>query len=307
VTVPAPETVPAASAESPPNRRPGRFGSAEVFTLPAVCWLLLIFVIPVAILLGTSFLQHDGVTVSSRPTMSNYSQLFTDRTFLEAMWATIWTSVATGVNCVVLAYPVAHFLVRSRSRLRLLALALVVSPLVASVVVRTYGWMVLLDNDGLVNQVLQDVGITDHPIHMLGTYWAIVVGLTHVLLPFSVFTIMSALQSIDPSLENAARDLKAGPFAVFFRVTFPLSLPGVLAGFVLTVAISLGAYATPHILGAGRTQTLATKVRDAMTVTLEWGQAAAMAVVILVLGLVVVLVLLWLSKLARQRIREGTP
>jgi putative spermidine/putrescine transport system permease protein len=205
------------------------------------------------------------------------------------------------VACTTAGLLVAHFLVRSASRLRTLALLIVVSPLVASVVVRTYGWLVLLQDDGLVNKILLSTGLADSPISFVGSRLAVVLGLVHVLLPFAVFTAMSSLQSVDPALERASRDLGAGPATTFFRITLPLIRPGVTAGFMLTFAISLGAYASAAVLGGGRVQTLATLVRDRMVVSLQWGQAAAISVIILVIGAVTVSTLLLLERRSRAR------
>jgi len=178
-------------------------------------------------------------------------------------------------------------------------LLVVVSPLVSSVVVRTYGWLVLLQDDGLLNKVLLSSGLVHAPISFVGTRLAVVLGLVHVLLPFAVFTQMSSLQGVDPALERASRDLGAGPVTTFFRITLPLIRPGVTAGFMLTFAISLGSYAAAAVLGGGRVETLATLVRNRMVVSLQWGQAAAISVVILAVGAAAVTLLLVLGRRPR--------
>ena len=196
---------------------------------------------------------------------------------------------------------VAHFLVRSTTRLRTLVLLVIVSPLVSSVVVRTYGWLVLLQDDGLLNKALLWTGLTHAPVSFIGSRLAVVLGLIHVLLPFAVFTQMSSLQGVDPALERASRDLGAGAVTTFFRITLPLIRPGVTAGFMLTFAISLGSYAAAAVLGGGRVETLATLVRSRMVVSLQWGQAAAISVVILAIGALALALLLLLG-----RRRSGT-
>jgi putative spermidine/putrescine transport system permease protein len=262
-----------------------------------------VFLIPVGILLSVSFLQYEGPNVVFDPTIGNYTALFSDRYFLRILWATVWMSLAVAVICAVLSYPIAHFLVRSTSRMRVLVVGLVVSPMVASVVVRTYGWLVLLEKHGLVSQLLQGVGLLDAPTGLRGTHAAIVIGLVHVLLPFSVFTTMSSLQAVDPTYERAARDLGAGPVTTFVRVTLPLSLSGVMAGMILVFAICLGAFATPSVLGGGRVQTLATLVQGAIITTGEWAQATAVAAVILLLGLLIISALLWSARLTQRQAR----
>jgi putative spermidine/putrescine transport system permease protein len=269
--------------------------------LPATVWVLAVFALPTAFLLAGSVLSHDGADVTGPLTGDNYVELFGNSYFRSVLWDTVWMSLTVGLACTAAGLLVAHFVVRSGSRWRTLVLLVVVSPLVSSVVVRTYGWLVLLQDDGLVNTVLVRTGLTDAAVPFIGTRFAVVLGLVHVLLPFAVFTAMSSLQGVDPVLERASRDLGAGPVTTFRRITFPLILPGLIAGFMLTFAISLGAYAAAAVLGGGRVQTLATLVRDRMVVSLEWGQAAAISVVILAVGTVTVSLLL----LAVRRSRKG--
>jgi putative spermidine/putrescine transport system permease protein len=285
------------------RRRGDLLRSHRLLQVPALVWVAALLVAPVGVLLGSSFLRYEGPSVVLDPTLENYTALFSDRHFLGILASTVWMSLAVALVCAVLAYPVAHFLVRSTSPVRLLVVVLVVSPIVASVVVRTYGWLVLLEQDGLVSQALQGLGLVDAPTGLRGTHAAIIIGLVHVLLPYSVFTTMSSLQTVNPSLERAARDLGAGPVTTFCRVTLPLSLPGVVAGLILVFAICLGAFATPAVLGGGRVQTLATLVQEALVTTGDWAQGAAVAVVILGLGLSVVSVLTWSARGPRRQSR----
>ncbi|MGW1345264.1 ABC transporter permease [Kribbella sp. NPDC002412] len=269
-------------------------------TLPATVWVLAIFAVPTAILLASSVLTYDGAAVTGSLTFTNYRDLFVDGYFRSVLWDTVWMSTAVGVVCTAAGLLVAHYVVRSGSRARTLVLLIVVSPLVSSVVVRTYGWLVVLQDDGLVNKMLLWSGLANEPVPFIGSRFAVVLGLVHVLLPFAVFTAMSSVQSVDPVLERASRDLGAGPAATFLRITLPLIRPGLIAGFMLTFAISLGAYASAAVLGGGRVQTLATLVRDRMVVSLEWGQAAAISVVILAVGALIVAVLLLAGRRSRK-------
>ncbi|MBB4910513.1 ABC transporter permease [Actinophytocola algeriensis] len=268
--------------------------------LPATVWVLAVFAIPTALLLASSVLTYDGADVTGPLTTANYRDLFGNGYFRTVLWDTVWMSVTVGAVCTAAGLLVAHFVVRSGSRWRTAVLLVVVSPLVSSVVVRTYGWLVLLQDDGLVNTILVETGLTGSAVPLIGSEFAVVLGLVHVLLPFAVFTAMSSLQGVDPVLERASRDLGAGPVTTFRRITLPLILPGLIAGFMLTFAISLGAYAAAAVLGGGRVQTLATLVRDRMVVSLEWGQAAAISVVILAVGTVTVSLLLFAGRRARK-------
>ncbi|MGH3374113.1 MAG: ABC transporter permease [Actinoallomurus sp.] len=290
----------AQEAASGPGKTRSKF---PWFALPATVWVLAIFAVPTTILLADSFLSYDGASLTGSLTSANYTGLFGDAYFRSVLWDTVWMSVTVGGVCTAAGLLVAHFLVRSASRLRALVLLVVVSPLVSSVVVRTYGWLVLLQDDGLLNKVLLSTGLTHTPVSFIGSPLAVILGLVHVLLPFAVFTQMSSLQGVDPALERASRDLGAGPVTTFFRITLPLIRPGVTAGFMLTFAISLGSYAAAAVLGGGRVETLATLVRSRMVVSLQWGQAAAISVVILVIGAVAVTLLLLLGR--RTRVGKG--
>lgn len=300
------EAVAPATPTNSPAARPSAPGGGQgrdfpMLALPATVWILVIFAVPTAVLLASSFLTYDGARVTGELTWDNYLVLLNSGYFRSVLWTTLWLSVAVGFACVLLGLLIAHFLVRSGSRLRGLVLILVISPLVSSVVVRTYGWMVLLERDGLINSTLRSAGIIDAPLALIGSNFAVLIGMVHVLLPFTVFTVMSSLQGVDQNLERASRDLGAGPVTTFRRVTLPLIAPGLISGFILTFAISLGAYATPRILGGGRLQTLATLVQERMISSLEWGQAAGIAVITLVIGGVAVAILL----AAGRRLQKG--
>ncbi|MFE9694909.1 ABC transporter permease [Micromonospora sp. NPDC005806] len=284
-----------------PPRAPVRQGARLPWlTLPATLWVLAIFAIPTMILLASSVMTYNGAKVTGPVTTEHYTDLFGDSYFRSVLWDTVWTSVVVGLVCTAAGLLVSHFLVRSRSRLRTLVLLIVVSPLVSSVVVRTYGWLVLLQDDGLLNKMLLWTGVSDSPTAFIGSWSAVIVGLVHVLLPFAVFTAMSSVQGVDPALERASRDLGAGPVRTFFQITLPLIRPGLISGFMLTFAISLGSFAAAAVLGGGRVQTLATLVRDRMVVSLEWGQAAAVAVIILVVSAATVSALLWAGNRSRK-------
>ncbi len=290
----------ATTLAAPVRERPRTRSALPWLTLPATVWVLAIFAIPTTILLASSVLTYEGAAVTGPLTLANYRNLFGDGYFRLVLWDTVWMSVTVGLVCTVAGLLVAHFVVRSGSRWRTLVLLVVVSPLVSSVVVRTYGWLVVLQDDGLANKVLLWTGLTSSPVALIGTRFAVVLGLVHVLLPFAVFTAMSSVQSVDPVLERASRDLGAGPAATFLRITLPLIRPGLIAGFMLTFAISLGAYAAASVLGGGRVQTLATLVRERMVVSLEWGQASAISVVILAIGAVIVSGLLLAGRRSRK-------
>lgn len=224
---------------------------------PAVVLLVLFFVVPSADLFRLSLAWVDPqLTVHEDASLVNYRTFSTSPYFHRMVWGsvklTLWT---TGV-CLLLGYPAAYYMVHVRSPMyRTLLYAVVVSPLLISVIVRTYGWVVLLANNGVVNGTLISLGLVERPLRMLGTFGSVLVATVHVLLPFMMLPIASALQALDPVLERAAQSLGATPLQTFWRVTLPLSMPGVLAGTSLVIALTLGIYITP-LLVAGPLQPL---------------------------------------------------
>jgi putative spermidine/putrescine transport system permease protein len=183
----------------------------------------------------------------------------------------------------VIGYAMALALARSRSRYRRFLVNLVVLPLMLSGVIRTFGWIVLLAQNGAVNSVLAQIGAIDAPVKFLGTNLGVVVGLTHILLPFMVLAIHSNLSYIPPALADAAGGLGATPLRSFLRVTLPLSLPGIASGTLLVFIMSMGAFITPAMLGYGRIRVLPILVFEQTTTNVNWNFASAAAVTLLLI------------------------
>ena len=247
--------------------------------------LLVFFALPNALLLSTSFLKSEAQQLTDELTFENY-------TFLATRWLYIWAFIRTfivgfgvGLIDVVLGYPLAYFLVRTRSRWKGLLIALSLAPLLASVIVRTYGWYIILNRFGVANDMLLGLGMIDERIAFMPSTGAIMIGLAHALLPYAVLTIMSSLNGINPNLELAAMSLGASRTRTFFSIVLPLSLPGIAGGFILSFSIAISAYATPAILGGPATQVMATAIYQFMTQLLDWSIGAALAVILIVCSL----------------------
>jgi putative spermidine/putrescine transport system permease protein len=247
--------------------------------------LLLFFALPNALLLSTSFLKSEAQILTDELTFENY-------TFLATRWLYIWAFIRTfivgfgvGLIDVILGYPLAYFLVRTRSRWKGLLIALSLAPLLASVIVRTYGWYIILNRFGVANDVLLGLGMIEERIAFMPSTGAIMIGLAHALLPYAVLTIMGSLNGINPNLELAAMSLGASRARTFFHVVLPLSLPGIAGGFILSFSIAISAYATPAILGGPATQVMATAIYQFMTQLLDWSIGAALAVILIVCSL----------------------
>jgi putative spermidine/putrescine transport system permease protein len=214
--------------------------------------------------------------------LDNYRLLLTNETIHRVAWTTLWIcSVATAVT-VMLGYVIAYAMVHAAARERRLILFCVLLTFWLSVLVRTFAWIVLLRNDGLVNQLLEALGLIDEPLALVRNSVGVIIGMVHVMSPLAILPLYAALRGIDPSLIAAARGLGCGPIRSFLYVFLPLSRPGLAAATLLVFVFSLGFYVTPAILGGGRVLMVAEYIRVQFEQTLRWGLAAMMATALLV-------------------------
>jgi putative spermidine/putrescine transport system permease protein len=254
---------------------------AALIVVPYINIVIMSFRVP-----STSKLYLDGFT------LGNYAKALTDPDgfYFEILFDTLRLALTITIGCLVIAYPVAFHLARSSSRWRGVLYAMVLSPLLVSVVIRTYGWIILLGNNGLINQLRALVDLA--PLQLMYNEFGVVVALIHVFLPFMILPIMGAVQGIDPRLEEAARSLGASRGKVFARVLLPLSMPGIQSGCVLVFILSCGAYVTPALLGAGRVHTITTEVITLLDQFL-WPFGAALALLLSLVGLIAVALFAW--------------
>ncbi len=252
-----------------------------VVAVPAAL-LLAFFVLPNALLLSASFLKSEAQQLTTQPTLDNYRFLLTRPLYLEVFARTFAVGIAVGALDLLLGFPLAYFLVRTTSRWKGLLIALSLAPLLASVVVRTYGWYIILNRFGFANDVLLGFGVISERIAFMPSTGAIIVGLAHALLPYAVLTIMGSLNGINPHFESAAMSLGADRTRTFVHVLLPLCLPGIAGGFLLVFSIAISAYATPAILGGPATQVAATAIYNFIIQLLDWSLGAALAVILIV-------------------------
>ncbi len=225
---------------------------------PALAFLAIFFAAPSVLLLSASFHEADSFG-NPLPALSlaQYLSIFTTPYLNSSLLATAAMSLEVSVLCIVLGYPVAHSLVHAKSpTLRAILYGIVVSPLLTSVIVRTYGWVVMLAADGPINQLIVRSGLSPTPVKLLYTYPATLISVTHVLLPFSILPLAAALSQIGPELSRAAAILGATRSQIFWHITLPLSAQGVLTGALLAFTVAMGTYITPLLVG-GSTQPLA--------------------------------------------------
>ncbi|OYY44233.1 MAG: ABC transporter permease [Rhodospirillales bacterium 24-66-33] len=221
-------------------------------------------------------------------TLANYATLFDDVVFQKTFWITLNTSVIVTLGCLILGYPVAMGLVRSKTMAPFI-LVIILLPFWTSVLVRSYAWMVLLGRHGLVNEALMALGMIDRPIRILNTTLATQIAMIHILLPYMILPIANALRQIDPSLIRAASGLGSTPFMTFRQVILPLSMSGVAAGTLLTFVLALGFYITPAMVGGPRDITLSMLIAQQVD-QLNWAYAATLSAILLATALAILAV-----------------
>lgn len=268
--------------------------------VPGLAVLLPFFLAPLTIMLAYSFYRFiPGGQQVAAFSGENYGRFLFDQFYQAILADTLLMGLAVTVLALVLSYPLAYTIARSRSRWKSWLVVIVLVPLMTSVVVRSYGWMILLANNGVVNSALAALGL--QPLSLMFNFTGTIIALTEVLMPFMVLSLMGVIQAIDPALEEAARSLGAGRLKVFRDVILPLSLPGVAAGSLLVFALTIGAFATPQLVGGARTKVIATVVYNQAINVLNWPFAAAISFILMV----IVLGLTILQGRALGRLRPG--
>ena len=252
-----------------------------LFAIPAAASLVVLFVAPQALLAIQSLHPNLGLgRVGSGWTLANYHRVFTDWHYLEALLRTVWLSFLTTAFCLLLGYPVAYFLARTRAWYRGMLILVVIAPLLITIVVRSLGWIVLLSDSGPLNYSLQALSIVGSPIPLIYNTFGVVVGLVHAFLPMMIIILIGVVQQIDPSLENAAADLGASRPETFARVIIPLSLPGITAACMLIFGVTGSVYTTTVMLGGGRVLTTPVQIAQEFQMTLNYPMASALSVVL---------------------------
>jgi spermidine/putrescine transport system permease protein len=219
---------------------------------PSTVLMLVFMVVPMLIVVGYSFADRDSYGgVVPALTLASYRELV-QPVYYPIFYNSLKLAAINTFWCVLIAYPVAYFIAFRAGRAAPVLLVLMLVPFWINFLIRVSAWVVLLGRNGLINASLQAFGLTDEPVRMLGTYGAVQVGLLYAFLPSAVFPIYAALQPINRSLLEAARDLGAGPVEAFVRVTLPLSMPGIMAAILFVFVPSMGVFAIPVLLGGGK-------------------------------------------------------
>lgn len=278
--VPAAELMPAPTR----TRRDSGYRLARpVWCVPVLLYLAVFFVIPLIANLHRS--SPVGETVSAGP-FFYYIKLLTDPYYAGVLWETVKVSVVTTVVTLLAGYPVAYFMVRMAGRWNALIVFFVIAPLLTSIIMRTFGWRVLLARHGLINSWLLDWGLVSNPTDYSERPIAVYIGLVHVLVPFMVLSITAVLQGVDVRLEESARVLGAGRIRTFLHVTLPLSIEGIATGCILVFVITNGSFLTMLLLGGGRITTLSLLIYQQFSTAQNVSFAAAMGNILMLVAVI---------------------
>jgi putative spermidine/putrescine transport system permease protein len=260
------------------------------FILPSALLFILFFFLPIGLMAMMSFLTGNPVVAPNVTfTTRHYARIIGDPYYLEVIWTTIRIGLLTTLIALAIGYPLAHWMARIKSRAgHALLLMAVLAPMLTGIVVRTFAWMTLLSDKGVINQTLTSFGLIIQPLKLMYNETGTIIGLVHIYVPFMVLTLTGVIGRIDERLEQAAENLGASPLRAFLEVTLPLSLPGVLAGSLLVFALSISAYVTPILLGGFQVMTLPILIYQQISANFNVSFAAALGMVLLIVSLVLV-------------------
>lgn len=244
---------------------------------PAVIIVTAIIVIPVGWLFYLSFVGSDG-----QFSLEHYQKMVQYKSYYRVFITTFEVSALTTLICILIGYPLAYLLAMLPSRLAGLLMLAVLLPFWTSLLVRTYAWLVLLQKKGLLNDLGLYMGWWETPIKLVHNMTGTLIGMAHIMLPFLVLPLYGAMKKIDRDMMHAAANLGASPVAAFWKIFFPMSLPGMVAGSLIVFVLCLGFYVTPAVLGGGRVVMVATQITAILENQFDWGAASALGVVLLI-------------------------
>ncbi|OQA19047.1 MAG: Spermidine/putrescine transport system permease protein PotB [bacterium ADurb.Bin363] len=269
----------------------GKEGKAGFLISPAFLWLLLFFLIPLGIIFVYSFCERGNYGgVNWNFTFENYKQVL-NPVYLKTILYSFWIAILNTVICLLIGYPMAYYISTRKSTVfKNILLILVILPFWTDFLVRTYAWLVILREGGLINTILLQMGIIQEPLKLLFTDLAVIIGLVYGYLPFMILPLYASIEKLDPSLIEAAYDLGANGFNVFWKVILPLTSPGIIAGSILVFVPTLGAYITPDLLGGAKVMMIGNLIQQQFLKVKNWpfGSSLSFIVLIIVLALLII-------------------
>lgn len=250
---------------------------------PAIAMLAVMFLAPLVLFFVRTFAEFDG---TSAEFIAQAEDLLLSQPFLTALGTTNWIALLVTVIVLLIGYPIAYYLTTARGPSVSIVVLSIVLPYFTSLIVRTFSWMVLLGEHGLVNDTLHAAGLIGEPLSLMYNRLGVLIGMSYVLLPYMVLTLYAAMRGIDASLLRAAEGLGASGFYTFWRVYFPLSLPGILSGALIVYILSVGYFITPALMGGQHDIMIAMLIDRSLEVAVDWPSAALMSLTLLLVTLV---------------------
>lgn len=271
------------------NRQALRDRMPSLLILPALLVMGIFFVLPYLNMLFMSFMTPaPGTTYIREFTLENYSKTIEDPFNWKIIRQTIQYGIITTAVTLLLSYPLAYHLARAQSKYKSVLMVMILSPLLVGIVIRSFGWMIILADNGLINQAAEALGLG--PYKLMYNQTGVLIGLIHIYMPFMVLSLLGSIQSIDPDVERAARSLGAGGWKTFWKVTWPLSLPGVTSGTILVFVLAISSYVIPSLLGGYRVLTVPLLVVQMVQELFNWPGGSALAIVFFVISIVIVFI-----------------
>jgi spermidine/putrescine transport system permease protein len=255
---------------------------------PAVLWLVLFLLVPCSMVAVFSFLNKGLYgQISYSFTLDNYLRFF-DPLYLKILVDTLVISILTTVICLLLGYPLAYIITRMDRKWQNVLLLLVMVPFWINFLVRSFAWVIILRTQGLINTFLQKIGIIDEPLQLLYNNGAVLLGMVYALLPFMVLPVYVSIEKLDRRMLEAAYDLGATPFKAFWKVTLPLTMPGIIAGSILVFVPSLGMFVVPDIMGGAKSALIGNVIENQFKSALDWPFGSALSIILILLSLILI-------------------
>ena len=260
--------------------------------VPYIAWATLMLILPMILILLYSFTEHGNSIISFAFTLDHYVKFFSDPDFLLVLWRSFGIAIKTTVICLLLGYPIAYFIARSSEKVQNILVLCITIPTWINMLVRTYAWIGLLSDGGPFQKLLGLIGLGD--VELLYTEFAVLLGMVYNFLPFMILQINTSLCKMDQSLLNASADLGAKPSQTFWKVTFPLSLPGVINGITLVFLPAISAFFIPKLLGGGQYFLIGNLIENQFITVGEWNFGSAIS---MIMAAVMMLLMMAVKKL----------
>lgn len=265
-------------------------------TYPYVIWMSIMIVVPMLMIVFYAFTKDGNSVTNVTFTFDNFVRFFQDTVFIEVLGRSLRVAIETTIICILLGYPVAYYIAKSAEKMKMRLVLLITLPTWINMLVRTYAWLGLLQDDGIINGFLGLFGIP--AVKLLYTDFAVVLGMVYNFLPFMVIQIYTSLTKLDNSLLEAANDLGASRFQSFWRVTFPLSIPGVISGITLVFLPAVSSFFIPGILGGGQYVMVGTVIESQFLTAGDWNFGSAISLIMAI----IIIISMWLAKRADKTI-----